>query len=629
MQKPALNNPEDLWYTPLGSRAKENAILRKAGESVRRAKASMATILMSGTALILSLVLLTVGVLLYRSSRQSIQRQTIEQYSRVFGQLDAQLTASVKRVTLMAAALNNNTELIGASNLASTTPDASVRAVNENAVKSILKTAIGYQPYIDNAGIYLKGQAIMMFGADSTEYQTRIPAEPWFQAILSGEKDEVLAPGYQMRKYQFISLGKPYYRPYFLYARAFNDTLVSRNKGVLLISLEQTYLSDLFGEQGADGGAIVALLDAAGGIIFASGAGEASFDEAMLGARSLATGDTLNAGGRSRFVIRQQNESLGWSLVALIPEDVMYLELNRMQSRIVTAALAALAFGLVMILFISGMITRPFRALTQSMARAGEGDLRLSAVNSPIREIDQLAAQYDLMLGRIASLIQRIRTIEQEKRTSELQALRSQINPHFTYNTLDSIRWMAMMQNAPKVAEMISRFVKLLKLTTGRRGEFVKVSEEFEQVACYADIIRFRYNCQIEVAFDLSPEVKDARTLGLLLQPIVENSFVHGFDNFERPGLIQVSAYRDGETLVFVVRDNGRGVELPRGELPTPANQDGANLHAGIGISNVNDRIRAWFGEGYGVTFHSSPSEGASVTLTQPLAAFTGREEAT
>jgi two-component system sensor histidine kinase YesM len=349
----------------------------------------------------------------------------------------------------------------------------------------------------------------------------------------------------------------------------------------------------------------------------------------MQGAQRLATGDTLPTGGRNRFVIRQQNESLGWSLVALIPEDVMYLELNRMQSHIVTAALAALIVGLVMILFISGMVTRPFRALTQSMARAGEGDLRLSAVNSPIREIDQLAAQYDLMLGRIASLIQRIRTIEQEKRTSELQALRSQINPHFTYNTLDSIRWMAMMQNAPKVAEMISRLVKLLKLTTGRRGEFVKVSEEFEQTACYSDIIRFRYNCRIDVVFDLRPEVENARTLGLLLQPIVENSFVHGFDNFERPGVIRVSAYQDEDALVFAVEDNGRGMELPKDELPASANQDGAHLHAGIGISNVNSRIQAWFGEGYGVSVHSSPSKGTTVRLTQPLAAFSEREEET
>ena len=580
----------------------------------------MATILMSGTALILMLILLLVGALTYHSTRLSIQRRFIQQYSQVFGQLDGQLTASVKRIARIAAALNANTELIGAANLARAGESPTIRAQNENIVRSILKTAVGYQPYIDNAGIYLKDVEIMMFAGDSTEYLTRIPSEAWFQSILNGEAREVLSPDYQLRKYQFISINKPYYRPFFLYARSFNDSLVSSNKGVLLISLEQAYLSDLLGEATGGDGSIVALLDRDGGIIFSKGsADDAALERAVHGARGLDTGDILFVDAHSRFLIRQENESLGWNLIALIPEDVMYQEMTLLQTRIVTATLCALGLGFLMIFLISRTITRPFRTLMQSMARAGEGDLRLSAVKSPIREIDELAAQYNSMLERIASLIARVRSSEEERRTSELAALRSQINPHFTYNTLDSIRWMAMMQNAPRVAEMITSLVRLLKLTTGRKGEFVRVAEEFEQVARYAEIIRFRYNCRIDVSFEIESGVENARTLGFLLQPIVENSFVHGFENFERPGAILVSARAEGATLVFTVEDNGRGISLPEGALPPPPEKDGSNLHTGIGVSNVNSRVKSWFGEGYGIAFKSSLDAGTTVTLTQPL----------
>ncbi len=116
----------------------------------------MATILMSGTALILMVILLLVGTLTYHSTRLSVQRRFIEQYSQMFNQIDGQLTASVQRIARIAGALNANTELIGAANLARVGESAAVRAQNENIVRSILKTAVGHQPYVDNAGIYLK-----------------------------------------------------------------------------------------------------------------------------------------------------------------------------------------------------------------------------------------------------------------------------------------------------------------------------------------------------------------------------------------------------------------------------------------------------------------------------------------
>jgi hypothetical protein len=287
---------------------------------------------------------------------------------------------------------------------------------------------------------------------------------------MKGETDEVLIPDYLMRKYQFISNGEPYFRPYFLYARAFNDTLVSRNNGVLLISLEQSFLSDLLGGQSVGDGAIAALLDASGGIIFASGkADDLSFEEALRSARNLETGDTLSAGGRSRFLIRsKRGAGLEFDRADSGKRDVPRAQQDAVAHR--RGGVVALALGLVMILIVSGMVTRPFRALAQSMARAGEGDLRLSKVNSPSGRSTSWPPNTTPCWSASTSLIGRIRTIEQEKRMSELAALRSQINPHFTYNTLDSIRWVAMMQNAPKVAEMISRLVKLLKLTTGRGG---------------------------------------------------------------------------------------------------------------------------------------------------------------
>lgn len=588
--------------------------------SVRRGKKwSIAAVLLTGTALILALVVAAFSLTYYVFSRQLIQDSYIDGYGRMFAQLNRQLASSVDYMTQLAAALNNNAELIGEVNLARTASSASERALHERRAKAILDTAVGYQHHIANVGVYLADVYITMFDVESEGFLTAIPQEEWFLRILRGEDAEVLLPSYELRKNAFSS----YDRSYCIYARAYNDTRISRDRGVLVLSFEQAYLADTLSQTRDADGSIVALLDEGNSVILTAGGADASQLEQIVGsALSMRTGEMLRADGENYFVIRQNNEDIPWELVALILEDVMYADLARLQTQVLCMALIALLAGLALILVFSRAFTRPFRALSAAMASSGDGELRLSEVNSPIREVHALAAQYDDMIGQISSLIEHNRQIEAQRRAAEMDALRSEINPHFLYNTLDSIRWMALMQKAPRVAEMISSLVRLLKLTTGQRGTCIRVGEEFEHVALYAEIIRFRYNCRIDLELSIDEGLENARTLGLLLQPIVENSFVHGFCNFERPGVIRVSASAKDGALVFTVEDNGCGVTLEDGALPEPPRRDGAHLHAGIGISNVQSRLRLTFGETYGVQFRSRAGQGTVVTLTQPLSFF-------
>lgn len=588
---------------------------------MKRRKYSMATVLLAGTISILLVVTIAISVFFYVSTRRVVQNNYVVNYNQIFSQLNQQLSDSVNRATQLTAAIKNNSELLGQINLARSTATPSERLPHEHQARSILKTALGYQPWILNAGIYMEDLQLMLYEMESS-YMTDFPAEPWFDQIMQGEISEIILPDYQMKRNLFRN-NATYFDKCFVYARAFNDGLLSHTRGVLLLAFDQAYLSDLLSQTDSADGSIIALLDQDGHSLFAYGSTDSRIIQDLSeSTRGLTTGDTLELGAEDRFLIRQMNKNQPWELVALIPEKIMYNDLMLIRSMSFTMSACMLAVGVVLMLVISRIITRPFNQLSAAMAKTGEGTLQLSAVRSPIREVDSLGAQYDNMVQQVGALMKRNSRIEKEKRLSEIEALKAQINPHFVYNTLDSIRWMALMQKAPLVAEMLSSMVRLLKLTNGQKNPYIRVSEEFEQVSLYANIVRFRYNSNINITFTIDEDLENARTLGMLVQPIVENSFAHGFKNFERDGNLHIHAYAEDDTLVFCIADDGIGMTLEEDKLPETPKRDGVHLHTGIGISNVNSRIRLNFGDQYGVRFRSEEGVGTTVLLTQPLTFF-------
>ena len=200
-------------------------------------------------------------------------------------------------------------------------------------------------------------------------------------------------------------------------------------------------------------------------------------------------------------------------------------------------------------------------------------------------------------------------------RKTELRALQTQINPHFLYNTLDSIAWMCEQGRNADAVKMVHALARLFRISISQGHELIPVAREIEHAESYLQIQKYRYKNQFTYAFDVDPECLDFLCNKITLQPIIENAINHGLKLLVDEGRIDVRVYRDGEDIVFCVQDNGVGM-TPE-QVESILRRDPGN-HTGIGIKNVNDRLQIYFGRQYGLHITSEPDVGTTVEIRMP-----------
>jgi two-component system sensor histidine kinase YesM len=312
------------------------------------------------------------------------------------------------------------------------------------------------------------------------------------------------------------------------------------------------------------------------------------------------------------------SELTGWKLITVIPSGYLYREVNAVRSIFLMACVAITFLLFVIILFLSNKLTKPMRQLMETMNQAENGNLNVKIDIKRMDEIGQLGICFNSMISKIKALMEKNIREEKLKKEIELEALHAQINPHFLYNTLNSIKWMAKMQGANNISNTITALVKLLRISINLSSEMIYLKDEIEHVRNYVFIQKIRFNEQIEVSYDIDRSCLECRVPKLILQPIVENSIVHGLMEEDGELLnIEIRARRDGKNLLLEVNDDGVGIE--EAALHRIFEAGKANKFSTVGLNNVNDRIRLYFGEGYGIKITSEVKKGTHVLITLPF----------
>ncbi|QLG41452.1 sensor histidine kinase [Paenibacillus sp. E222] len=285
---------------------------------------------------------------------------------------------------------------------------------------------------------------------------------------------------------------------------------------------------------------------------------------------------------------------------------------------IVLICTAIVAGALVLVFLITNQITKSLRRLVKQMSNITKSDLDNYIPVSGSYESRQLSHAYNYMLDELHDYVDQLVLTQREQRNAELAALQSQINPHFLYNTLASVKVLVQQGNKDRAAETINALISLLQNTISDVSETVTVEQEVENLKNYVFINHVRYGGRIKAAFYISPDCTHYHVPKLVIQPFIENAFFHAFIKKDT-GTIHVMVSRAGESLICEIMDNGDGIEgFSMGEsLPNPKNN--RQLFSGIGIRNVHDRIQLLYGTPYGVTIMSTPGEGTRVTVTLPL----------
>ncbi|MCG8454517.1 MAG: sensor histidine kinase [Spirochaetales bacterium] len=457
------------------------------------------------------------------------------------------------------------------------------------------------------------GDAVSADGTDPSEY-TNVKKASWYRNALSSEGRTMVSTAYVQNlipgHYSWVvSLSTAVPIP------------GQREPGVLLVDLKFNRIKELceslvVGEKGYD-----FILDAGGNYVFHPSQ-QLMFSEI----KQEPVADVMRVYFSESPVHRTQNQSYvvarskrtGWYVVSvLFDADLVtgwpYVHLMNALTGLVLFLIVGLVTN-----FISKGITRPLRRLQEVMQSVETGEFLLAGDLDATDEIRELAREYDLMVGRIGELMEANTREIELKRKSDLKALQAQINPHFLYNTLDSIIWMGEMQKSDEVVKMTSALSRLFRISISKGNEIIPLRSELEHVRSYLTIQEMRYKNKFRYLIDIPEDLQDVPVLKITLQPLVENAIYHGIRSVDYTGLIEIAGKREGNDVLLTVTDNGQGMDRAVLEklLQITAPSESGNK-AGTGVRNVHERIRLYFGEGYGLSLEEKKAHQPETKMTR------------
>ncbi|WP_300800937.1 sensor histidine kinase [uncultured Acetatifactor sp.] len=310
----------------------------------------------------------------------------------------------------------------------------------------------------------------------------------------------------------------------------------------------------------------------------------------------------------------------GWTMIDEMPLEAILEDTKGMQ----VTFLATIAVAICLVVFFSvfwvNRLVRPLRATTEALRRMEGGELEIAPLEGGESrdEIGLLVRQFNRMTGRIEGLVEENAAMEKKKREMEIQALKSQLNPHFLYNTLNTVKWMAVMKGEKDIVDCLDALGDILRPMYQGSSPFWSLAEEIDYIEDYGRVMRHRYGGQARLILEPEEDTLEASVPKFVLQPLVENAFLYGRRE-EGAALVEirVDSKKEGDILLVVVADNGNGIgtealEALRGNIRM------GKKTAHIGLSNVNDRIRLLCGERYGLEIDSAPDRGFAVMVHLP-----------
>lgn len=327
-------------------------------------------------------------------------------------------------------------------------------------------------------------------------------------------------------------------------------------------------------------------------------------------------------GGVRRKVVVDTISYTGWKLVGVIPYQSFSYGMLNISYFVVLLMLLTTMMLVVVNRIVSLRISSPIMKLNDSVKEYEAGEKPEIYIGGSL-EIRHLGYSIQKSYERIDTLMKEIVIEQNERRKSELDALQSQINPHFLYNALDSIIWMIEGERNEEAAFMISQLAKLFRISLSKGRTVIPVRDELQHARSYMNIQKIRYKNTFSVEFQVDPSIENCCTVKLILQPLLENAINYGVSSMDDCGEILVTGRREEGMIVLAVEDNGLGMSAEEAALVLTDSNRVHKKGSGVGLVNVNNRIKILFGKEYGLTVESEPDEGTKVSIRIPEIPYT------
>lgn len=552
--------------------------------------------------------MLVIGVIFYSTYTRSAEQQTIEDNTQLVNQVELNLTNYLRNMMRISDSLYYN--IIKDTDFSDGNIDRELALLYEANKDNLVSIAC----FQDN------GTLLAATPVSSLKENVVVTEQSWFTKALN--KPENLHFSYAHVQNLFVDSNNRYHWVISL-SRGVEITKHKNTfAGILVVDMNFSGIEHLFTKVNSGNMCYMYLMDQDGEIIYHP---QQNLIYSELSDENNEVAITYEDGthteefdGQERIVVVKTVGYTGWKIVSVIPKENLYNNWNQINAVWITV----LAIGILTMIFanqyLSAKITDPLRKLEDSV-RALELQYPEKIYVGGSEEIRHLGKTIRSMVEQMRKLMDDVVKEQEQKRKNELDALQSQINPHFLYNTLDSIIWMVESERHEEAVDMVTALANLFRISLSQGRTIITIEEEFQHARNYSSIQKVRFKNKFQVRFELDENIKKYLTIKLVIQPLLENAIYYGMEVMDGDGDILVAGYeKDGDIYIDVI-DNGIGMAPEQvAHLLTDGNYV-RKRGSGIGLRNVDQRIKLYFGEEYGLQITSEPDEGTKVTIHLPM----------
>lgn len=386
-------------------------------------------------------------------------------------------------------------------------------------------------------------------------------------------------------------------------------------RGEFILNINIDLFEDLFEKLEVKDKSTLLIADDIGNIIWSNDASlDESLDKSVLSdiLKSEDSYTEQNYRNNPYIVVKQASAYNDWNYISMIKKDEVLKTREWVVSVVAAQILLVLLFCVFGAVAIQVYIIKPIQKMVVVMNTPDPDFMKNKLYIDQKDEVGSLYRSFNDMNSRILNLIEKNNEANKKEKEYHIQALNAQINPHFMYNTLDTINWMAKDLKAKDISKMITSLSRILRYSISKKEDIVTLEEEINCIKNYLNIYEERYEKAFTSEFQIDADILEYKTFKMLLQPLVENSLTHGFSRQMKGGHIQIIGKKEGEDAVLRIIDNGSG--MTRERILYVLSQDSDR----IGLSNINQRLKLLYGEKYGLIIESTPEEGTEIIIHFP-----------
>lgn len=553
--------------------------------------------------IVIIIPVMLLGTVLYNISINEVERETREVSQQAVSQVGALIDERVTKLDGLILSAYTTTNI--ARYLRTTAVRANLSRdtmVKREAVYKELENWLILNPDLYSIAVAsMDGDAVLVKQSGRDRTTADIAKGAYYEPLRTSTGQMMLLPAHMSQSYftaqdNVITVGRKY-----LDTGTRTELGLMRYAGYILLEVRVDEIAQLCSDIKISENGFIEIYDSFGGLAYSSGQmpEEASEDDISV----------FHTSGLT-----------GWTVTGIIPAGDLTARAAGIRDVFIALGVSGVILVVFASVFVAMGITKPIEKLQEAMASFEEGNLSVRVKTRDRSEVGLLTKSFNSLAENIGTLFVNIKKIERKKRDAEMETLYSQINPHFLYNTLDTIRMMAVLDENKEIEEALLALADLFRYSVRQKKDIVEIKAELQHAKNYMHLQNVRYQGQFEVRYDVEPDLLACKTLKLTLQPILENAIKHGLTQKPGDGSITVSIKREEERIAFSILDDGVGMDEEQLlELREALTSQAGEETMGLGLRNIHERLQLYFGPDSAIHIESAAGVGTTVSFSVPL----------